>query len=144
MKKPIQNHIIACKGCGVEKQASISVTGYTCSDCVIEMWDPADEPKTKKPSGYLPGWKFMKLFVHANGSVYHRGIEQLELKGTLPSTPIPVKTAVVKKSKIQKATEKQEALNEFAKLKKQLNKELRITYRKKLESRLKQLQKLIK
>jgi hypothetical protein len=85
----------------------------------------------------------MKQFVHENGTVYFRGEEQEELKGTLPATPLTVKEPKIKKSKVQKDQEKQEALARYSKLKKDLVKEARVTYRKKIEIELKRLQKLI-
>ena len=33
------------------------------------------------------GWQFMKEFVHEDGRVFHKGKEQIHLKGTLPPTP---------------------------------------------------------
>ena len=85
----------------------------------------------------------MKQFVHENGTVYFRGEEQQELKGTLQATPLTVKEPKVKKSKAQKDQEKQEALAKYSKLKKDLVKETRVTYRRKIEIELKRLQKII-
>lgn len=136
-------HSIECKFCGLEKQAPVSITGYTCWQCVIdEYWSPTDAPK-KKSIGYPKGWRFMKQFVHENGTVYHKGEEQPDLKGTLPPTPLTAKEPKVKKSKVQKAQERQEALSRYSKLKKDLVKEKRVTYRRKIETELKKLQKLI-
>ncbi len=138
MKKQIETHTIECKMCGVGKVAPISITGWTCSDCVMELWDPADAPKAKKPTGYPPGWKFMKEFVHENGTVYHKGEEQPSLQGTLPPTPIKVKQKDTR-SKAQKATEKHELLVKISNLRKEVKKESRATYRRKLETQLKKL-----
>jgi hypothetical protein len=138
-----ETHTIECKFCGVEKLAPIETTGYTCWQCVIEQyWSPADAPK-KKSVGYPKGWRFMKEFVHENGTVYRKGEEQPDLKGTLQPTPLSIKEPKAKKSKVQKAQEKQEALARYSKLKKDLVKEVRVTYRKKIEIELKKLQKLI-
>lgn len=140
MKKQLQTHTVECKRCGAEKIASINVTGWTCSDCVIEMWDPESAPKAKKPTGFPKGWKFMREFVHENGTVYHRGEEQPDLKGTLDPTPIKVKPKDTR-SKAQKARDKQELLVQISELKKLVKKETRKTYRQKLEVQLKKLQK---
>ena len=80
----------------------------------------------------------MKEFVHSDGTVYHRGIEQPQLKGTLDPTAIVVKP---KKTKAQKAQEKAAVMKQYADLKKQLKKETRKTRIKSLESKLKKLQK---
>ena len=97
-------------------------------------------PKTKRPLGFHRGWRFMKVFVHENGTVYHKGVEQPDLKGTLPVTP---KKETIKdtRTKAQKASDRQSLLVEIAKLKKDIKKEKRVTYRRKLESQLKNLTK---
>lgn len=140
MKKQIETHTIECKMCGVGKVAPINITGWICYECVMELWDPADAPKPKKPTGYPPGWKFMKEFVHENGTVYHKGEEQPDLKGTLPPTPIKIKQKDPR-SKAQKARDKQELLVKINNLRKEVKKESRTTYRRKLESQLKKLEK---
>ena len=55
-------------------------------------------PKEKsrpQPSGRPAGWHFMGEFVDKDGTVYHRGVEQPKLKGTLK----PTKVVAKKKSK---------------------------------------------
>lgn len=76
-----------------------------------------------------------------DGKVYHSGVEQPHLKGTLDPTPIEVKP---KKTKAQKQQEKLELMAQLGKLKKDLKKETRKTYAKKLESKIKRLQKKVK
>ena len=111
-----------------------------CPDCVREMWDPNDLPKAKRPSGFHRGWKFMKVFVHENGTVYHKGEEQPKLKGTLPATPRK-ESKKDTRSKSQKKRDHQELLVSVSKLKKQIKREKRVTYRRKLETQLKKLTK---
>ena len=82
----------------------------------------------------------MKEFVHADGTVYYRGVEQPTLKDTKQATQIAIKP---KKSKAQKKEERDALLAEYGKLKKAFQKETRKTYKKKLESKLKRLQKQI-
>jgi hypothetical protein len=141
-KRTQETHSIECKCCGAEKKASINTTGYTCWECVVDSWSPEDAPK-RKSVGYPKGWRFMKQFVHESGTVYFRGEEQPDLKGTLPVTPLAVKELKIKKSKVQKSQEKLDALSKFGKLKKELAKETRLTYRRKIEAELKRLQKLL-
>jgi hypothetical protein len=146
MKQKIsKSKTLECKVCGqVVHNCGATADAVTCSQCIVEMyWHKEDAPK-RKVVGFPKGWRFMKQFVHENGTVYLRGEEQPNLKGTLPATPLAIKEPKVKKSKAQKAQEKQEALSRFSKLKKDLAKESRVTYRRKIESEIKQLQKLIK
>tara|TARA_R110000803_G_scaffold77971_1_gene142940 strand:- start:711 stop:1130 length:420 start_codon:yes stop_codon:yes gene_type:complete len=134
---------IECQRCGQIEQRATLVPGtrlLQCSDCVKELWDPADAPKPKKPTGFHRGWKFMKEFVHENGTVYHKGEEQPKLKGTLPPTPKKI-TEKDTRSKAQKARDKQEVFVGINKLKKQIKKEKRVTHRRKLETQLKKLTK---
>ena len=131
-------HTLACKVCGALSERNANVTAYTCWECVMESWGPA--PTTKKSTGFVRGWKFMNVFVHENGTVYHKGVEQPDLKGTLPPTP-KKETKKDTRSKIQKAREQQELLNEYNKLKKEIKKEKRVTYKRKLETQLRKIEK---
>jgi len=132
---------VECKTCGVlvhnvAKEASYAI----CWQCVAEDMVKMDPPKLQKKAteGFPKGWRFMKEFVHNNGTVYFKGVEQPALKGTLEPTVIVVR---VKKTKVQKAQEKQQIMAQYAELKKLLKKETRKTELKKIESRLKKLQK---
>lgn len=105
----------------------------------METWEvPTSE---KKREGYPRGWRFKALFVHADGTVYHKGIEQPDLKGTLPATEIVVKQKMSKKDKKQ---QEQNLLEEYHALKKKLKTEKRKTTKKKIEKRLTQISKLLK
>ena len=137
---------LECRDCGAfVHNCSAEAITITCSECVAEMMKQYDQPKTKNGNlntakGYPKGWRFMKEFVHATGLVYHKGVEQPDLKGTLEPTPIVVKP---KKTKAQKADEKQNALVEIAATKKLLVKATKKGEIKTLESKIKKLQKLI-
>lgn len=133
---------LQCQVCGtVMHKIDDNVESITCYNCVIDMLQSYEQPVQKKQttkSGYPKGWRFMKLFVHSDGTVYHKGIEQPELKGTQEPTVIVAKP---KKTKQQKREEKQNALVEYNKLKKELKGEKRKTFKKKIETKLKKLQK---
>lgn len=130
--------VVECQNCGaLQLNVPAGTIIKMCFDCVREAVAPAYSQAPKK-QGFPKGWKFMKVFVYSDGTVYHRGVEQPELRGTLEPTIIEPK---VKKSKAQKAQEKQQALAELQKLKIALKKETRKTYAKKLESQIKKLQK---
>ena len=102
IQKP-KSKTLECKYCGTEVHGcSPTATGIVCSECVIELyWHPEDAPK-KKSVGYPKGWKFMKQFVHKDGTVYFKGIEQQNLKGKLTPTVIEPKEPKKKISKQEK------------------------------------------
>lgn len=131
--------ILECQRCGLEGKVPNDVIAFTCSYCVNELLEPSESP-AKKKVGYPRGWKFMKEFVHADGTVYHSGVEQPDLKGKKKATPIAEK---VKTSKKEKAEQKQSLLEEYHSLKKKLKTEKRKTVKKKLELRLSKITKLI-
>lgn len=135
---------LECKVCGAfVHNLGDTVVAITCHECVTDMMRQYDEPAKRKQAtaqGYPKGWRFMKEFVHADGTVYFRGVEQPDLKGKYDATPIVVKP---KKSKAQKAQEKADVMKRYSDLKKQLKKETRKGVIKKLESELKRLQKQI-
>ena len=91
-----------------------SVLCYKCTSSLTEA--PvvrAAQAKSDKPKG----WKFMKVFVDKDGTVYHKGIEQPELKGQLPVTVIDVKPEKKKMSKQEKEDAIQSLGKEIEKLK---------------------------
>ena len=133
--------VVECRNCGaLQPNVPAGTIVKMCFDCVREEIHSKIESPTfvRKKEGYPKGWKFMKVFVYSDGTVYHKGIEQPELKGTLEPTPLAVKE---KKTKAQKAREKQEALVQLQKLKVELKKQTRKTEIKKIESKIKKLQK---
>jgi hypothetical protein len=135
---------IECLNCGALYHNQPAGTKLKmCHDCICEEMYPLLDKQVNlvvKRTGFPRGWKFKKVFVHSDGTVYHLGVEQPDLKGTLAPTPIEVKP---KKSKHEKQREKQAALVELQKLKKQLSKETRKTYAAKLQAKIKKLQKHI-
>ena len=70
-----------CRKCGQYSSASENSTAVTCSQCVEGM---VEKPNTKQPyqsTGKPRGWAFMAEYVHTDGTVYHKGVEQPKLKG---------------------------------------------------------------
>lgn len=132
---------LECDVCGVEIKVSPDVAKVLCATCIAEFSAAVEPPsqKKKKP-GYPKGWRFMKEFVHEDGTVYHRGVEQPELKSTKTPTTIVEKPKV---SKRQRESEKQSLIEEYASLKKRLKTEKRKGTRKKIEIRLNKISKLI-
>ena len=97
-----------CKVCQSEYvEVDENTFAITCSSCVIKKTlelKPMDEffAKTQKKTGRPAGWHFMKEFVDKDGSVFHKGKEQPDLKGTLK----PTKVKPPKKRKKLSADEK--------------------------------------
>ena len=132
--------ILDCYECGALVTVAHNTARVLCSQCIIEAWEVPAQDKKKK-QGYPRGWKFMAEFVHADGTVYFKGIEQPELKGKRKATKIIVKEKI---SKTEKKKQEQSLLEEYYALKKQLKAETRKTFKKKIEKRLAQIAKLIK
>lgn len=111
-----------------------NVVSAVCWECCIEVYwgkPPAGRQKSDKP----PGWKFMKMYVHTDGTVYHKGIEQPQLKGTVEPTTIQPKN---KKKKLTQQ-EKLDLNIAIAKLKAKLKKTNAAKDRKVIEKEIKTL-----
>lgn len=92
-----------------------------CYKCVQMLLDPpmlkkAPVEKSDKPKG----WKFMKEFVDKDGTVYFKGIEQPELKGTMDVTVIEPKQTKTKITRQEKSRMIEELGVEIKRLKNQL------------------------
>jgi hypothetical protein len=124
------------------ENVSSEATSVLCSRC-SQALVPFEE-KFKKKSDKPRGWAFMKVYVHKDGTVYHKGKEQPELKGTLPPTKIEKKEPKKKMSKGQKNARMNELLVEFGKLKKQHQKEKRKTYKAKIKTQMNKVQREMK
>lgn len=96
-----------------------------CYRCTAALTDApfirSAQPKSDKPKG----WKFMKVFVDKDGTVFHKGIEQPELKGQLPVTVIEDKPEKKKLTKQEKDDAIKELGKEIASLKASLFHETR-------------------
>ena len=72
-----------------------------------------------KPTGRPAGWHFMAEFVDKDGNVFHKGVEQPKLKGTLPPTKVKPP-----KKKVKRRTKDEILVAEYNEKKKILKKEL--------------------
>ena len=63
-----------------------------------KMFPEENKPKRVK-TGRPSGWHFMNEFVDKDGTVYHKGKEQPDLKGTLPPTKIKPKKKAKRRTK---------------------------------------------
>jgi len=131
---------LECDRCGTELKVSTDVIKVICAICITEQHAATEPPIQKKKLGYPKGWRFMNEFVHVDGTVYHKGVEQPELKGKRKPTPIIEKPKISKKEKEQ---QKMTLMEEYAALKKKLKAEKRKTTRKKIEARLNKISKLL-
>ena len=111
-----------CKHC-LSEYVSVSenIVAVTCSTCVqricisqMSLEEMIPSLRKKVSSGRPAGWHFMKEFVDKDGNVFHKGKEQLELKGTLK----PTKVKPPKKRK--KLTADEKLFKQAAKYKKKL------------------------
>lgn len=108
-------YVTECNICGNEIKVSEDATGGTCWKCLAKRVPPPPEKKEYKPTGRPRGWTLYKEFVDKYGNVFHKGVEQPDLKGTLPPTEVKKKSKTKKSKKTKK--EKEEA-----KLKRELKK----------------------
>ena len=86
-----------------------------------KMFPEQNKPKRVK-TGRPSGWHFMNEFVDKDGTVYHRGKEMPELKGTLPITVVKPKKKTKRRSQeeillAREAEKKEELKKEFQKQK---------------------------
>ena len=72
-----------------------------------------------KPTGRPSGWHFMNEFVDKDGNVFHKGVEQPKLKGTLPPTKVKKP-----KKKMKRRTKDEILVAKYNEKKKVLKKEL--------------------
>ena len=110
---------LQCKRCFEYQKCDSDAVAITCAHCVAIIMMakfPDTLPKSqKKPSGRPAGWHWMNEYVDKDGTVYHKGKEQPELKGTLP----PTKVKPPKKRKKLSADQKlQRDINKWKKRKK--------------------------
>ena len=92
---------------------------------LAKMFPEQEKPKRVR-TGRPSGWHFMNEFVDKDGTVYHKGKEMPELKGTLPITIVKPKKKVKRRSQeeilLARDAEKKAALKkEFKKQKDFLN-----------------------
>ena len=91
---------VTCTRCGREiKGVGEDTISAICSHCVVRMI-PLPELKGYVPTGRPAGWHFMAEYVDKDGNVFHKGKEQLKLKGTLKPTKVkPLKKRIKRRSR---------------------------------------------
>jgi hypothetical protein len=113
-------------------------TAALCWQCTHALAAPPEVGMGYKSSGKPRGWQFMKEFVDEQGNVYHKGIEQPSLKGTLPATTIEPSDKK-KMSKREKEELKDQILLQIAMLRGEVKK---ATLKKDIDTGTKKLRKL--
>ena len=98
---------------------AVSVIG---SRAVMGMVGLPEEKPKRVSTGRPAGWHWMAEFVDKDGTVYHRGKEMPELKGTLPITVVKPKKKTKRRSQeeillAREAEKKEELKKEFQKQK---------------------------
>jgi|TARA_Y100000034_G_C6815511_1_gene366860 hypothetical protein len=103
-----------CKSCGQMVRCSHTAWWVLCGTCVNETisWEdtmPKAMLKERNKSNQRPqGWHFMNEYVDKEGNIFHKGVEQPDLKGTKEPT------IIIKKPKLSKR-EKEELRQKLAK-----------------------------
>jgi len=81
---------------GVE---ATSVIGSRALTARMNRMFPEQSKPTRVKTGRPSGWHFMNEFVDKDGTVFHKGKEQPDLKGTLPPTKIKPKKKAKRRTK---------------------------------------------
>jgi len=124
-------HTLKCsgKGCSRTVVCDTDAISCLCWECVQKrvgidpkMLQQKTVVRKKSPDGFPRGWHLYAKFVHADGRVFEKGVENTKLKGTLSPTQVKVNTL----TKSQRRRLREE---------KQLRKEARLAkkYKKKMK-----------
>ena len=96
-----------------------SVVGSRALLGILNKKFPETTKPTYVPTGRPAGWHFMSEFVDKDGTVFHKGVEQPKLKGTLPPTKVTPKKKTKRRTKeeilIARDKEKKAALKKAIK-----------------------------
>jgi len=128
-----------CNSCATLVSVGHDVVSSTCSICVQEMVDPPELSTQRISTGRPQGWHFMAEYVDKDGNVFHRGIEQPDLKGTIDPTKIEPKKRLRKKDKERARSHASAKLH---KLKKKLQKARFKKDQKPIVQEIKKLQRI--
>ena len=106
-----------------------SVIGSRAFIARMDKMFPEKEKPRREPTGRPAGWHWMKEYVDKWGNVFHKGVEQPDLKGTRPITLSKAKKKILRRTQeeilLAREAEKKAALKkEFKKQKDLLNHKL--------------------
>ena len=80
---------------------SKSVIGSRALHGILSKKFPDESKPAYQPTGRPAGWHFMNEFVDKDGTVFHKGVEQPDLKGTLKPTKVKPKKKAKRRSQEQ-------------------------------------------
>lgn len=104
---------LECSLCNTPVKVYENIIKVTCSICCAHMGpilvDKAQAAE-KIDTGFPRGWRFYKQFVHKDGRVFERGVENKNLKDTIESTVIEVKPKLSRYEKDMKKAQKEKKL----------------------------------
>ena len=93
---------------------AVSVIGSRALHSRLNKMFPETTKEIRPRTGRPSGWHFMKEFVDKDGTVFHKGVEQPDLKGTLPATVVKPKKKTKRRTQqeilIARDAEKKQAL----------------------------------
>jgi len=124
--------------CSSWSEVGPDVAAVLCWRCVNKTVGPPEVSGGYVSKGRPRGWQFMKEFIDPQGNVFHKGKEQVNLKGTLEPTKID-RTPKKKLSKQEKSDLKDSILQQMALVRGQVKK---AKYKKDLRAGTSQLKKL--
>ena len=96
-----------------------SVVGSRAFMARMDKMFPSENKPKRVRTGRPSGWHFMNEFVDKDGNVFHKGVEQPKLKGTLPPTKVKKP-----KKKTKRRTKDEILVAKYNEKKKVLKKEL--------------------
>lgn len=132
---------LKCSRCtATVHKVDVAAVSVICWRCVAKKSAPPDVSKSSVKSDKPRGWKFMKEYVHTDGTVYHKGIEVPQLKGTLEVTVIKPKESK-KLSKNEKHQLQMKLGTDIQRLKNEMFNEKRKTKRAEIQRTLQKLNK---
>lgn len=117
--------LLKCSSCDRIVSCDSITVRVICEICCMKYITIDKEKLVEKKVniGFPSGWRFYKTFVHQDGRVFERGVENVSLKGTLKPTEILKR---VKKSKFEREKDRMEKEKKMAE-----------KYRKKIEKKKK-------
>ena len=119
-------------------------TAVLCHKCVNRVTEPPTFTPRYKPTGRPKGWQWMNEFVDKDGLVYHKGVEQPDLKGTLPVTVIKVKKKKKRLTKVEREAQKRQLMAKLYDFKKKLKKAKLKKDIKSIETQIRKLSRKLK
>ena len=93
---------------------AVSVIGSRALHSRLNKMFPETTKEIRPRTGRPSGWHFLKEFADKHGTVFHKGVEQPDLKGTLPATVVKPKKKTKRRTQqeilIARDAEKKQAL----------------------------------